>query len=560
MTDQSIKTAAPRKARSSAKRKMLTDLDPTVVLSVLTGVVAVCGLLNQVIFYRFFDISYVAYIGTDDFLALVLQTIPFTLLVVLLTLGVAALTVLGVIYSRAGVVTSFWQLLLGLAALCRRILALLGNLFSRTVAWLLRRSDERADVWSADRRDRVAAVAEAAQLLSKLCKSYEPACERRSGAYLQKRQEASKDRREQIASWLAFANRRYFEMFLAVTLVTLALGFAFSAAAGWRLEARLEETDEERADWHMIDTAFSVFFPGFLPETSVSIDSLQPAIDNAVFLGATSEYRFFVRRDDRVSLVVPAHEIELVTLAKALPADDKLRKPAKDGDTLIAEQLDRIAASVTDVSDSLDRAGQGVVAFGTSLLERLIVPASLSADCRNNPIKGVDFRFAYGDADPLATVPLAGPTTAVSVEEYRGVPVAQYNAVQRARLVDYVTTTPFGYRPGDYLLVEGHASSEGKFAYNEELAEERAARVVTYLREATIWDRVEAFSRPDVIDVSSPWQSAEEIRDSFRPVGRGEHAWQNDPEDPRNRRVLVYHCRPQPGHLGEQQMASAASG
>jgi len=559
MTDQSIGTAAPRKARSSAKRKMLTDLDPTVVLSVLTGVVAVCGLLNQVIFYRFFDISYVSYIGTGDFLALVLQTIPFTLLVVLLTLGVAALTVLGAIYSRAGLVTSFWQLLLALARLCSRILALLGSAFSRTVTWLLRRSDERADVWSADRRDRVAAIAEAAQLLSGLCKSYEPACARRSGAYLQRRQEAAKQRREKIAAWLAFANRRYFEMFLAVTLVTLALGFAFSAAAGWRLEMRLQETDEERADWRMADAVFSVFFPGFLPENSVSVASLQAAIDNAVFLGATSQYGFFVRRDDGLSLVLPAHEIELVTLAKALTADDKLRKPAKDGDTLIAEQLEHVAASVADVGNSLERAGQGMVAFGASLLERLVVPARLSADCRDNLIEGVDFRFAYGDADPLALVTLAGPTSAVSAEAY-GVPVAQYNAVQRARLVDYVTTTPFGYLPDDHLLVEGHASSEGTFAYNEELAERRAAQVVEYLREAPIWDRVEAFSRPDVIDVASTWPNAEEIRASFRPVGRGEHAWQNDPLDPRNRRVLIYHCRPQPGQPGEQQMASAATG
>ena len=558
MTEQSIKTAAPRRARSSPKRKMLTDLDPTVVLSVLTGVVAVCGLVNQVIFYRFFGISYVAYIGTNDFLALVLQTIPFTLLVVLLTLGVFAMIVLGLIYSRASVVTSFWQLLLGLAAFCRRILALLGGLFSRMVAWLLRRGQQRAHVWSADRRDRVAAVAEAAQLLSKLCQSYQPACERRSAAYLEKRQQAAKERRAKIAWWLALANRRYFEMFLGVTLLTLVVGFLFSAAAGWRLQMKLQATDAEPASWEMVDTAFSWFFPGFLSDNSVSVASLQPAIENAVFLGATSEYGFFVRREDRVSLVVPAHEIELVTLAGVLPADGKLRKPAKDGDTLIAEGLGQIATSVTDVGDSLERAGQGMVAFGAELLERLIVPATLSADCHENPIVGVDFRFADGDSDPLAADSLEGPTTAVSADAY-AVPVGQYNIVQRARLVDYLTTTPFEYRPGDYLLVEGHASTEGGVNYNEALAEERAIRVAAYLASDPIWNRVEAFSRSDVMDASLTWQSAEQIRQSFRPIGRGEDAWQNDPEDPRNRRVLIYHCRPPSGPVEEQQMADATN-
>jgi hypothetical protein len=214
MTAQTTGPAAPQEARPRDQRKLLTDLDPSVVLSVLTGVVAVFGLLNQVIFYRFFDISYVAYIGTGDFLALVLQTIPFTLLVVLVLLAASALTVIGLIYSGAGLLSWFWKLVVALSKLCRLALVRLCGLFAATAAWLLRQDGQGAMARASGQRDLVAAIAQAAQKLSRLCLSYEPVCAQRSASGREKQEKVAQAKRASLQWWLAFANRRYFELFL----------------------------------------------------------------------------------------------------------------------------------------------------------------------------------------------------------------------------------------------------------------------------------------------------------------------------------------------------------
>lgn len=542
-----------------ANRKTLTGVlmgDPSTVLSVLTGVVAVCGLLNQVFFYWFFDITYIAYVGASDFLALILKTIPFTLLVVLIALVASGLAALGVIYSQSGVLAWFWRLGIALSLACRLTLSRTCGLLAGVAAWLIRLVRQYQTAWPPERVDRITAIAEAAQALSDLCRDYEPVCQRRAAESCRKRQQVFEKRRHSLRRLRDFANQSYFETFVSMTILMLLMGFVLSGLAGYRLETKLQYPEKQGEFWRPFDPVFAVLFPGFGPEVSVNLDSLRPALNGTVFLGGTSEYGFFLRHPDLTPLVVPTREIELVAIASQVP--EGLRKPEEDTEVLIAEQIGRVADSVSSVSNSLDRTSDGLVALGAGLLDRLVVPASLSADCRDNLIKGVDFRFAHGDFDPLASATLAGPTTAISVDEYH-VAVAQYNAVQRARLVDYVTTTPFGYRPGDYLLVEGHASGEGTFAYNEELAEARATEITRYLSAAQIWNHVEAFSRPDVIDVALVWQSPEQIRQSFRAVGRGEHAWQNDPEDPRNRRVLVYHCRPQPRPLRDEQARQASS-
>lgn len=557
-------TASVARPGSDGEARTLTALikgDGRVALSLLTGVVAISGLLNQIAFYRFFGISYVAHIGASDFLGLVLQTIPFTLVVVLTTLLTGALTVVGAIYLRFNVVASLWRFCIGLWLACRLIVTRGCDLLAEASAWLLRLIEVREQAWPAARSRRIASIARRAQALNHRCQDYEPVCRRRARSSRRSWLLALRARRRSLRRWFRFANQHYLGLFSVVTLVILLSGLAFNCVAGYRLHAKLTDPGEPSELWRPIDYAFSFFFPGFLVDASLNVGGQRMPLNDVVFLGATSNYGFFLHRAEPsanpIPLIVPAREIELVTLAKEVPAT--LQKPEESvSGQLVAEQLGRIAKSVAGVGEHLEQTRRHLTALGTELFRRVAAPAHLSPDCRNNRIEGIDFRFALNDADPLAEVALDGPTNARTVSEYQNVAVRAYNEVQRARLVDYVTTTPFGYRRGDYLLVEGHASAEASSGYNEALAERRAEAVVAYLGAAEIWNEVEGFRRPGVIDAALEWQVAEQIRASFTAVGRGEQAWQNDPYDPRNRRVLVYHCRPRPLPLGDATASDGA--
>lgn len=371
-----------------ANRKTLTGVlmgDPSTVLSVLTGVVAVCGLLNQVFFYWFFDITYIAYVGASDFLALILKTIPFTLLVVLIALVASGLAALGVIYSQSGVLAWFWRLGIALSLACRLTLSRTCGLLAGVAAWLIRLVRQYQTAWPPERVDRITAIAEAAQALSDLCRDYEPVCQRRAAESCRKRQQVFEKRRHSLRRLRDFANQSYFETFVSMTILMLLMGFVLSGLAGYRLETKLQYPEKQGEFWRPFDPVFAVLFPGFGPEVSVNLDSLRPALNGTVFLGGTSEYGFFLRHPDLTPLVVPTREIELVAIASQVP--EGLRKPEEDTEVLIAEQIGRVADSVSSVSNSLDRTSDGLVALGAGLLDRLVVPASLSADCRDNLIK-----------------------------------------------------------------------------------------------------------------------------------------------------------------------------
>jgi hypothetical protein len=504
--------------------------DPKVVLSLLVGTVAVCGLLNHIIFYRVFGIAYEAHLGVTDFLSIAIQVVPFMLsaIVALLIVAAAALG-LGVLAS-ALLPTLVWlveaTLLLtatrlperALRAPCRRLGQLLDHAGPR-----LRRFGGAVGLKRQKARLHHLQEEPHVCLTEQLDRVTQRWRHRRRGAW-------------GVARWcLSGANRRYLEIFFGAALIVASLGLFTSWYAAERLHGQLtaEPASEPMPGW--VDRFLSIFFPAFLGQVSLNLADLDGSLEGSKFLGGTSRHAFVFSRELQAPLILPVERIELIGVGPGL--HEMVRKdrapavePAPD-DELVAG-VAALAEAVAAVGASLERLTEPRYVMEPVVHDEPQPGAGGFGDCRDHRISGVGFRFEHGDDRVLDG-------------EWDG-----DNRIAHARLIDHLTGTA-AYRPGDYLLVVGHADSSGPHTLNGDLAKRRARAVVGLLASDPAWRELGLFPG---------WTSFEQLLGSLVAIGAGEGVdpWVVNPASAENRVALVYHCPAHPAVMPAGDDATAA--
>lgn len=460
---------------------------PKIALSILVGAVALCGLWNAIFFFNNFNIPYRLYLGATDFVTVAVRSSPS----VVGALGVAILLALALALVVWLVVeVSLWLLPKLLFAYrrslprpCAEAEMRLGN---GAVARILRLTD-RPCAASADRATRIEKAVRAMRR--------HPRYMRRLRAHFSaKRARAFRcafrthlKNALALATCLDFADRNYRELFVAATLAVALIGAFTSHVAANRIQVRLKAlpgmTDVgTHSPCQVLDAANGtgdssmggairglamamfdyLYVDTYLQCASVNLAGVPDSVDNLVLLGSTTSHTFFYSVGKKSPFVVQTDAIETLSQSRILPRTPE-RASATNEDLMTGHLLARLD-TMTDELRTLVSSAQRP--------EPIIVfaPGSVRAGRQERQcteVPGAEFRFARG----LARFHRE------HLEDNR-------NALRA--VVRYFATEGADVRPGDYVLVVGHADVSGDVNFNEWLSERRAEHILEVLSKAEL--------------------------------------------------------------------------
>lgn len=531
LTNQPVPSEGPAdQAQEGCKPPSLMSFvadKPKIALSILIGAVALCGLSNAVFFFNTFNIPYRLYLGATDFVTVAVRSSPS----VVLALGISILVALAVALMVWVVVeVALWllpKLLFSYRRAVPRPLAVAEMRLGHATAAHIMRLAGRADASCADRATRIEKAVAAMRMHPALVRRLRARFGARRARELRRDFRARLKNALALATCLEFADRNYRELFVAATLAVALMGALTSQLAATRIQGRLEELPRmnevsPNSTCPVLDTAngaahefmggavrkwamavFDHFYVDtYLQCASVNLAGVDESVDDLVLLGSTTSHTFFYSVKKRSPFVVPTEAIETLSQSRMLPEILKKAAPANEranAGPLLA-RLDDLADEVGAFRRLLETTIPRPQPI--NLLAADSARATAQQQCVEVP--GAEFRFAHG----LARLHRE------HLEDNR--------RALRA-LVRYFAIESVDVRPGDYVLLVGHADVSGDVNFNQRLSERRAEHVLEILREA---------------EVGRVFDAAYAIG-----AGEGARAFEEDPSGSANRRVLVYHCR-----------------